>query len=1068
MPSLRSHRNKEGSSDGLASGCGGDDRDHDEIRAYAETVLSKATWKEEEGGDRRKREIEVGSWDTRRSNDQSRSNVGIEPHPRDLREIDSGTNGQLGDSKFNNETGRPGAFVHFEHPAVSTTSGFYLDDPVTLRAAEENSVWVTKSDVEANKQKGRSFFRLGEDDGVNSRAKGDRSIWMRSRTLRRRSLGHRSETKLSASTSQHSIISRNFSQEMLTERCLPRDTFSFLVYTRRSSLPSLLAALVFCIQTAIFSLVSVDVIDMSNPRNPLNFPPNVESTVRTTEVLAIIIAIITQDDVKKVIHILRDGYDENSFHRAFGCEASRCKWLFSIVLRGSEGLLGLFVTFMLIMQSETVLDLLLNFSAMEFVSLMDDVAFSMLSEGYLGIMMMKEAKALSVTKYHISYEKSFWKTSRLTAAYFIMIFTVMITAWGMIYANQASGKYLCERVYIQIDDSLAPNLAMLSGIYTADHDKGGSRVTSVQIREEGTAEIGDIGMFGYCKKDKRWTFTLQESSKPHDPCEDWIAATSESIVFDVTKTASSRWYARTSSGRTLPISTPYIECYDCLDKQNFCGKYGKCESNKCNCDDDRYGLRCEFEEPCNVLEVDPRSKGFVGNKVFASRYDRSLVNDLFDRPVYTSTLDAGDDVTDVIWFNGRRWVVTSGDLPSLRQKKHITSISNREASFISDPVNIDSRADMAPYPLELVWHPALAGGSGGPDLSRNIDVALICAVCNDQTNKCLYGGVCYDGSCECAHGASGSLCQITPTSNGYCNTYFNTADFEYDGGDCCERSCVSTDEYTCGKDSSGFVDIGYPHCNTTDDGQWFQSGNLVNGVNSAARSGTSVTLGGRGGTVLAVGDPGASIVRLFDKDGSNWVQRGQELQGPPSSGFGHAISLSTESENVMMNAYSSPIVTLAVGAPAAGLVRVYRCTTNGCEQVGSDIDKDFGFMFGTSVSLTGGEIRQFYSIRTQTYVIHPLIYTPRMRSKTESCLPLGPKIIAFQCRFTKSSAMFGKNTRIQFMIQNAVEENLLQLGVIIMDITLRFREMERCSQSVQSMFGHHLVRLRNMIRPILL
>jgi hypothetical protein len=324
--------------------------------------------------------------------------------------------------------------------------------------------------------------------------------------------------------------------------------------------------------------------------------------------------------------------------------------------------------------------------------------------------------------------------------------------------------------------------------------------------------------------------------------------------------------------------------------------------------------------------------------------------------------DSGEDVTDIIWFNGRRWVVTSGQ-PSLPLKDHVTSISNLEASFISDAVSIDSRADMAAYPSKLEWHPAIplaARGDPmqGPDLSHNIDVALFCAVCNNQTNPCLYGGFCRsDGSCECDNNASGSLCQIPPTANGHCDTYFNTPDFEYDGGDCCERTCGSTDEYTCGKDASGFIDIGYTHCNATDDGQWFQSGNFVDGVNGAARSGSSVALSGRGGTVLAVGDPGASIVRLFDKDGSNWVQRGQVLQGPPFSDFGHAISLSGESENVKMNAYSSPKVTVAVGAPGVGLVKVYQCQVNGCQQVGNDIVNNGESMFGTSVSLSRGEIR---------------------------------------------------------------------------------------------------------------
>jgi hypothetical protein len=168
------------------------------------------------------------------------------------------------------------------------------------------------------------------------------------------------------------------------------------------SLPFLIAIIVFSFQTAIFSLVSVDVIDLSNSSNPFNIPTNVESTVRATQVLAIIIAIVTQDDVKKVILILRDGYDADVFQGTFGPNATKFKWVLSLVLRAAEGQLGLFVTFTLIMQSKTVLDLLLNFSAMEFVSLLDDVAFLMLREGYFGIGMMKQA-TLCETKYYVPH-----------------------------------------------------------------------------------------------------------------------------------------------------------------------------------------------------------------------------------------------------------------------------------------------------------------------------------------------------------------------------------------------------------------------------------------------------------------------------------------------------------------------------------------------------------------------------------------------------------------------------------------------------------------------------------------
>jgi hypothetical protein len=105
------------------------------------------------------------------------------------------------------------------------------------------------------------------------------------------------------------LISRGRTRVLLTERSLPKDTFSFIFISRPLSVPFLVAIIVFSFQIIIFSLVSVDVIDLSNSKNPFHLPPNVESTVRATQALAIIIAIVTQDDVKKVILILRDGYD---------------------------------------------------------------------------------------------------------------------------------------------------------------------------------------------------------------------------------------------------------------------------------------------------------------------------------------------------------------------------------------------------------------------------------------------------------------------------------------------------------------------------------------------------------------------------------------------------------------------------------------------------------------------------------------------------------------------------------------------------------------------------------------
>ena len=325
------------------------------------------------------------------------------------------------------------------------------------------------------------------------------------------------------------LISRGRSLVLLTERSLPKDTFSFIIISRPLSVPFLIAIIVFSFQIAIFSLVSVDVIDLSNSRNPFNIPTNVESTVRATQVLAIIIAIVAQDDVKKVILILRDGYDVDVFQGTFGHDATKFKWVSSLVLRAAEGLLGLFVTFMLIMQSKTVLDLLLNFTAMEFVSLLDDVTFLMLREGYFGFGMRKVA-----TQCETEYQVSRLKSLLLAAVYFIIIFAIMFSGWSGIYTNQVQGKYLCQRMYIQVDDEFAPALVGLSGIYTINNNEHfGGRVTSSQENKQ--------GKIGYCGDENVWTLKHQDPLVPYDPCLRWAAKSSESFDFDVLKTTSSQW-----------------------------------------------------------------------------------------------------------------------------------------------------------------------------------------------------------------------------------------------------------------------------------------------------------------------------------------------------------------------------------------------------------------------------------------------------------------------------------------------------------------------------------------------
>jgi hypothetical protein len=703
----------------------------------------------------------------------------------------------------------------------------------------------------------------------------------------------------------------------------------------------------------------------------------VEIPVRIAECFAIMVAIITQDEVGTAVALIRDGFDEDLVEAFPG--ATKAKWVWSIALRAFEGLFGLLLTCLLIMQSTTVLDLLLNFLAMEFVSKLDDVVFVLAREGFLGFLgcvVQKEADNVSNTYYASQRSRKSRKNATcVTNVYFLILFTSMFTGWVWISWKQASGAYLCSKIFAQHGDEALPMLGSMSGLFLLQKQSF--------IRQNRRLGYKDNrgSLLAYCEKQKRWTLSLSEDGvSPDDwtPCN-WYAASSESEDFDVLKTATSQWVVKTSTNIFVPLSHHFLACYDCTD--NLCAPHGYCKEGKCMCKEGRYGLRCEYPEPCQRLEmeIEQHDEGFVktGESYFASKYYRLQDVETYNRPVYTSLGDNEttlSDDTDFFVFTGARWILSYRRLfPELKDVNSTTRLAEYfktqfrghstkySASYVSEPVYIDTPADAKVSPLSVRWRYSALDNDQQlrPDLQKGlIETSFFCAYCDEGTNPCPQGGaVCLsDGTCGgCPKDSSGTMCQIPSKfiSNGQCDSQFNNITFGFDGGDCCENTCRSTPENTCGKAGQGYIDTGYPLCVNASN-QWELSGGPIDGVSSGSRSGVAVALSGKG-KILAVADAGVSIVRLFDKEGSKWIERSQ-VQGPPESNFGMAISLSHEFYNSTRNPKTYPTVTLAVGAPKLGLVRVFKCATSGCMQRGEDIVGSGGFGNSLSISKDGNSI----------------------------------------------------------------------------------------------------------------
>ena len=135
---------------------------------------------------------------------------------------------------------------------------------------------------------------------------------------------------------------------------------------------------------------------------------------------------------------------------------------------------------------------------------------------------------------------------------------------------------------------------------------------------------------------------------------------------------------------------------------------------------------------------------------------------------------------------------------------------------------------------------------------------------------------------------------------------------------------------------------------------WTQVGDDIDGESSGDESGESVSLSGDG-SVVAIGasrndQNGSSSghVRLYEYDGANWVQLGDDIDGESTGDYsGRSVSLSDDGQIV------------AIGAPhndgngnASGHVRVYQLLNASWIQLGEDIDgEESGDYSGCSVSL---------------------------------------------------------------------------------------------------------------------
>ena len=132
-------------------------------------------------------------------------------------------------------------------------------------------------------------------------------------------------------------------------------------------------------------------------------------------------------------------YDQAVVEAAGIPNASISKWSLSHIMRLIEGNLTLIVSLLIVVQTDDTNELFMNFAAVEFVSNLDNVAFSLARTGFLGFKIKTRTDRVRAIRFQ--RDRSFCKTLMIQAA-FLLTLASLISVWVVVYGKQQRGFFI--------------------------------------------------------------------------------------------------------------------------------------------------------------------------------------------------------------------------------------------------------------------------------------------------------------------------------------------------------------------------------------------------------------------------------------------------------------------------------------------------------------------------------------------------------------------------------------------------------------------------------------------------
>ncbi len=201
-------------------------------------------------------------------------------------------------------------------------------------------------------------------------------------------------------------------------------------------------------------MILVDQVKSSENSTQFDVPFKVDNYVYVGQFLSIILCLGTQNDLLVAIRSFISLGGGSNYDQVIGEEGHRSCifWLVRIglpnLMKFMQGSLVTFVSFVIIIQSDDIIELLKDFTALMVISEVDDILFQLASHGYLGNELHQETKKVEDAPKITVIRKTFLSSGRksmngilFARLVFLFLLCGMIGWWGKILSLQKNGTY---------------------------------------------------------------------------------------------------------------------------------------------------------------------------------------------------------------------------------------------------------------------------------------------------------------------------------------------------------------------------------------------------------------------------------------------------------------------------------------------------------------------------------------------------------------------------------------------------------------------------------------------------